>query len=98
VADVFIASAGLSAFNPGSTNQLAPTNHAWLVPSMQASLTSDEENSNNYLVNLAALPGSAVILTSGTHHYSAQRSPLPQPNTSTADGGLLDATYAFLKT
>lgn len=96
VSDVFIASAELSAFNPGSTDQLAPTNHAWLVLAMQASLTSGEENSNNYLVNLAALPGSAVALTSGTHHYSAQRSPLPQPNTSTADDGLLDATYAFL--
>lgn len=96
VADVFIASAQLSAFDPGSTDQLAPPNHAWLVLSMQANLTSGEESSNNYLVNFAALPGSAVTLTSGTHHYSAQRSPLPQPNTSTADDGLLDATYAFL--
>lgn len=96
VADVFIASAELSAFDPGSTDQLAPTNHAWLVLTMQANLTSGEENSNNYLVNLAPLPGSAVTLTSGTHHFSAQRSPLPQPNPSTADDGLLDATYAFL--
>jgi DNA-binding SARP family transcriptional activator len=96
-ADVFITSAQLSAFNPASTDATAPPGHAYLVLTMKANLTSAEWNSANYLINITPLPGSAVTFTSATgRKFVAASSNVTQPDQSTSDDGMLDATYAFL--
>lgn len=96
VADVLITSAELSAFNPAGTDEIAPPGHAYLVLSMTANETQGEFYAQNYLMDLAPLPGSAITLTVGSHHYEAQRSNVTQPVQSSSDDGMLDATYAFL--
>lgn len=96
VAEVFVASAQLSAFNPAGTDETAPPGHAYLVLSMVANSTQGELYADNYIESVAPLPGSSVKLTVGRHHYLAQRSAGPQPAAGSSDDGMLDATYAFL--
>jgi DNA-binding SARP family transcriptional activator len=96
VARVFIQSAELSAFNPAGGDTPAPNGHAYLVLDMVANMTNGEYYADNYLLNLTAIPGRAVTFTSGHHRYVAMRSNAHQPDLSTSDDGMLDATYAFL--
>jgi hypothetical protein len=95
--DVFVASAMLAAFKPASTDVTAPQGHAYLVLAMAANSTNAELNASNYLLNITPLPGSAVTFTSATgRRYVATRSNVTQPDLSTSDDGMLDATYSFL--
>ena len=96
-AEVFVASAMLSAFNPANTDIAAPADHAYLVLSMVANSTNAEWNSSNYLLNITPLPGGAVTFTSAKgRKYQAMRSNVTQPDLSTSDDGMLDARYTFL--